>query len=102
MQDLLLGKYVKEVSIAGSLSTPLRILSISDAGHTVLAGSRDRSPSPHPLQISDATQRMGRVDQRTVLHNVAKNDEELNIIELVLEDGTDVNAKAADRMTAFI
>lgn len=40
-------------------------------------------------------------NQRTALHNAAKSGEDLNIIELIIEDGADVNAKDTDGMTAL-
>lgn len=98
-----LRQYVKESSIAGSLAPSLQNLTVSDAGEdTLVAQSRDRTPSPRPFMISNATERMRRADnQRTALHNAAKSGEDLNIIELVIEDGADVNAKDADGMTAL-
>ena len=95
--------YVKEASIAGSLAPSMQNLSVNDVPeHTPVPGLRTRTPPLSLLHTSDATERARKADnQRTALHKAAKSGVELDIVEILLESGADVNAKTADGTTAL-
>ena len=95
--------YVKEASIASSIAPSMQNPSVNNVPeHTLVPGLRTRTP-PLPLHhTSDATERARKADnQRTALHKAAKSGVELDIIEILLESGADVNAKTADGTTAL-
>ena len=95
--------YVKEASIAGSLAPSMQNLSVNNVPeHTLVPGLRTRTPPLSLLHSSDATERVRKADnQRTALHKAAKSGLELDIVEILLESGADVNAKTADGTTAL-
>ena len=98
-----LRRYVKAASIARSLTPSMQNLNMDDEPrHTFLPESVNTTSSTHLPQVSDATEKVRKADnQRTALHKAAKSGEELYIVEILLENGADVNAKTADGTTAL-
>ena len=98
-----LRRYVKAASIARSLTPSMQNLNMDDVPrHTFLPESVNTTLSTHLPQVSDATEKVRKADnQRTALHKAAKSGEELYIVEILLENGADVNAKTADGTTAL-